>query len=56
MTRRTASVDITVQAVVQPKSLDGMAMIVFRDAPAAQAGVAAVRRLRARWMRPWAMS
>ena len=30
----TASVDITVQAVVQPKSLDGMAMIVFRDVPA----------------------
>ncbi|HEY5308064.1 MAG TPA: PAS domain-containing protein, partial [Casimicrobiaceae bacterium] len=31
----TAAVDITVQAVVQPKSLDGMAMIVFRDVPAA---------------------
>jgi two-component system CheB/CheR fusion protein len=28
-----AAVDITVQAVVQPKSLTGMAMIVFRDAP-----------------------
>ena len=32
----TASVDITVQAVVQPKSLDGMAMIVFRDVRRAQ--------------------
>ena len=31
----TTSVDITVQAVGQPKSLEGMAMIVFRDAPAA---------------------
>jgi two-component system CheB/CheR fusion protein len=30
----TAAVDITVQAVVQPKSLEGMAMIVFRDVPA----------------------
>jgi two-component system CheB/CheR fusion protein len=30
----TAAVDITVQAVVQPKSLAGMAMIVFRDVPA----------------------
>jgi two-component system CheB/CheR fusion protein len=29
-----AIVDITVQAVVQPKSLDGMVMIVFRDVPA----------------------
>jgi two-component system CheB/CheR fusion protein len=29
-----AIVDITVQAVLQPRSLDGMAMIVFRDAPA----------------------
>ncbi len=28
------AVDITVQAVVQPKSLAGMAMIVFRDVPA----------------------
>jgi two-component system CheB/CheR fusion protein len=28
-----AAVDITVQAVVQPKSLAGMAMIVFRDVP-----------------------
>jgi len=27
----TATVDITVQAVTQPKSLEGMAMIVFRD-------------------------
>jgi two-component system CheB/CheR fusion protein len=31
----TAAVDITVQAVLQPKSLEGMAMIVFRDVPAA---------------------
>ena len=31
----TAAVDITVQAVVQPKSLEGMAMIVFRDVPVA---------------------
>lgn len=31
----TASVDITVQPVTQPSSLDGMAMIVFRDVPAA---------------------
>ncbi|MBT9596529.1 MAG: PAS domain-containing protein [Vitreoscilla sp.] len=31
----TAAVDITVQAVVQPKSLEGMAMIIFRDLPAA---------------------
>ncbi len=31
----TATVNITVQAVVQPKSLAGMAMIVFRDIPAA---------------------
>ena len=30
-----AAVDITVQAIVQPKSLAGMAMIVFRDVPAA---------------------
>ncbi len=30
----TASADITVQAIGQPKSLEGMAMIVFRDAPA----------------------
>jgi len=30
----TAAVDITVQAVVQPRSLAGMAMIVFRDVPA----------------------
>jgi two-component system CheB/CheR fusion protein len=30
----TAAVDITVQAVTQPKSLEGMAMIVFRDVPA----------------------
>ncbi len=30
----TAAVDITVQAVLQPKSLEGMAMIVFRDVPA----------------------
>ena len=30
-----AAVDITVQAMVQPKSLEGMAMIVFRDVPAA---------------------
>jgi two-component system CheB/CheR fusion protein len=29
-----AAVDITVQAVVQPRSLEGMAMIVFRDVPA----------------------
>ncbi len=28
-----ATVDITVQAVVQPRSLEGMAMIVFRDVP-----------------------
>jgi len=34
----TAAVDITVQAVVQPKSLQGMAMIVFRDVPAAPSG------------------
>jgi two-component system CheB/CheR fusion protein len=27
-----ASVDITVQAIVQPKSFEGMAMVVFRDA------------------------
>jgi two-component system, chemotaxis family, CheB/CheR fusion protein len=33
----SATVDITVQAVVQPRSLDGMAMIVFRDVPAAPA-------------------
>jgi hypothetical protein len=31
----TAAVDITVQAVVQPRALAGMAMIVFRDVPAA---------------------
>jgi two-component system CheB/CheR fusion protein len=31
----TAAVDITVQAVVQPKALEGMAMIVFRDVLAA---------------------
>ena len=30
-----ASVDITVRAVVQPKAIEGMAMIVFRDVPAA---------------------
>ena len=30
-----ATVDITVQAVAQPKSMEGMAMIVFRDVPAA---------------------
>jgi len=30
-----AGVDLTVQAIVQPKSLAGMAMIVFRDVPAA---------------------
>jgi two-component system, chemotaxis family, CheB/CheR fusion protein len=30
----SAAVDITVQAVVQPKSLEGMVMIVFRDVPA----------------------
>ena len=29
----TATVDITVQAVAQPKSIEGMAMIVFRDVP-----------------------
>jgi two-component system, chemotaxis family, CheB/CheR fusion protein len=29
----SAAVDITVQAIVQPKSLEGMAMIVFRDVP-----------------------
>jgi two-component system CheB/CheR fusion protein len=29
----TAAVDITVQAVVQPRGLEGMAMIVFRDVP-----------------------
>ena len=29
-----AAVDITVQAIVQPKSLEGMALIVFRDGPA----------------------
>ncbi len=29
-----ASVDITVQAILQPKALEGMAMIVFRDVPA----------------------
>ncbi|MEQ1686531.1 MAG: chemotaxis protein CheB [Burkholderiaceae bacterium] len=34
----TASVDITVQAVSQPRSLEGMAMIVFRDAPVAPKG------------------
>ncbi len=34
----TASVDITVQAVSQPRTLDGMAMIVFRDAPPAPKG------------------
>jgi two-component system CheB/CheR fusion protein len=34
----TACVDITVQAVSQPRSLEGMAMIVFRDAPAAPKG------------------
>ena len=37
-----AAVDITVQAVSQPKSLAGMAMIVFRDVPA----VASKRRRR----------
>jgi two-component system CheB/CheR fusion protein len=31
----TACVDVTVQALTQPKSIDGMAMIVFRDVPAA---------------------
>ncbi len=31
----TASVDVTVQALVQPPSLSGMAMIVFRDVPPA---------------------
>jgi len=30
-----AAVDVTVQALVQPKSLEGMAMIVFRDVPPA---------------------
>ncbi|HET9978103.1 MAG TPA: chemotaxis protein CheB, partial [Burkholderiaceae bacterium] len=30
-----ASVDITVQAIVQPKALEGMAMVVFRDVPPA---------------------
>ena len=30
----TAAVDITVQAVLQPRSLEGMAMIIFRDTPA----------------------
>ena len=30
-----AAVDITVQAVVQPKSLEGNAMIIFRDLPTA---------------------
>ena len=30
----SAAVDITVQAIVQPKSLAGMVMIVFRDVPA----------------------
>ncbi len=30
-----AAVDITVQAIVQPKSLEGMALIVFRDVPVA---------------------
>ncbi|WP_088285062.1 chemotaxis protein CheB [Ideonella sp. A 288] len=30
----TAAVDITVQPIVQPKALAGMAMIVFRDVPA----------------------
>jgi two-component system CheB/CheR fusion protein len=30
----TGTVDITVQAIVQPKPLEGMAMIVFRDVPA----------------------
>jgi two-component system CheB/CheR fusion protein len=29
-----AAVDITVQAIVQPKALAGMAMIIFRDLPA----------------------
>ena len=29
-----AAIDITVQAIVQPKSLEGMAMIVFREVPA----------------------
>ncbi len=37
-----AAVDITVQAVSQPKSLEGMAMIVFRDVPV----VASKRRRR----------
>lgn len=31
----SAAVDITVQAILQPKSLQGMAMIVFRDVPGA---------------------
>lgn len=31
----TAAVDVTVQAVLQPKALEGMALIVFRDVPAA---------------------
>jgi two-component system CheB/CheR fusion protein len=39
-----AAVDITVQAIVQPKSLAGMAMIVFRDVPADAAGVGGARR------------
>ncbi len=30
----TAAVNITVQPIVQPKALEGMAMIVFRDVPA----------------------
>ena len=29
-----AAIDITVQAIVQPKSLEGMAIIVFREVPA----------------------
>jgi two-component system CheB/CheR fusion protein len=32
-----AAVDVTVQAIVQPQSLQGMAMIVFRDVPATPA-------------------
>ena len=30
-----AAIDITVQPILQPKSLEGMAMLVFRDVPAA---------------------
>ncbi|TAK80885.1 MAG: chemotaxis protein CheB [Aquabacterium sp.] len=38
-----AVVDVTVQAVAEPKALEGMVMIVFRDAPPAS-GAAARRR------------